>query len=464
MILSKIRETQNSVGLIGCPDLTNYGKDNECGAVGITISTRRFHWIRCAAFLVPLITVLSGCAATHPGNSAGITYSLPRTDALVKLGVTLKHCDARNAKYDSEVILISVVGAQDLKYHISGEHLSSSKVKRGFSIGVSENGVISSISSSNADRTSAIVSNVLKSVGTVASMIAAADGSSLCKPEVQDAISRVNAITAAIDSIKQNLSAVPPPMPTPEEKKDYVEQVKGFIEQINVLAGKLAALKTGILRVETSGKITLEKDKFPSGYVSIALDEEPFEKWFVSKNKPKISEEFGIEWSATIPAPAPTIVDVTPSQTKNSRIDRECGFEIPLPSPIPVRVDLRLAGSHYTNKTGPSATFYAAQLNDPSSLCLDVGFGESRSVSLKFDRYGRTTEFSWNSEARGEAISGAVAGYSSSLAGTAAALAGKSALALQKEEIDRLNTQKTLNQLRKCQAIIEAGGFTCPTN
>ena len=127
-------------------------------------------------------------------------------------------------------------------------------------------------------------------------------------------------------------------------------------------------------------------------------------------------------------------------------------------------ISLSLSGTAFQTKTGPVETFYATQIESPATLCLDVGFGENRTVALKFDSFGRTTSFGWNSEATGEEISGAVAGYASSLTGIAASLGGPSKLDDQKQEIDQLNTQLTLNQLRKCEAIIDAGGFTCPEN
>ena len=94
-------------------------------------------------------------------------------------------------------------------------------------------------------------------------------------------------------------------------------------------------------------------------------------------------------------------------------------------------------------------------------LCLDARFGESRTVDLTYDDFGRKLSFKWASEATAEAISGAVTGFASSISDIEGALSGPSQIEQQKEEISRLKTQKELNELRMCEEIIEAGGFQC---
>ena len=107
------------------------------------------------------------------------------------------------------------------------------------------------------------------------------------------------------------------------------------------------------------------------------------------------------------------------------------------------------------------ADFAVAQWSKPAQLCLDVGFGESRSVSLTFDKFGQTKEFSWTTDARAASVAGALAGIAPDAVALRTALQGPSALAEQKAEVDALETQQKLNKLRACRAILDAGGFNC---
>lgn len=101
-----------------------------------------------------------------------------------------------------------------------------------------------------------------------------------------------------------------------------------------------------------------------------------------------------------------------------------------------------------------------SQWGSVSELPLETGFGGNFSMSAGYTEFGRQTSFSWKSDARGEAIMGALSSM------VDAASAARSALTTDlegdKAEIDRLQTAKTLNELEYCRQVIEAGGFTCP--
>ena len=105
--------------------------------------------------------------------------------------------------------------------------------------------------------------------------------------------------------------------------------------------------------------------------------------------------------------------------------------------------------------------FGVAQWAEFTYIDLSAGFGESNTISLSLDEFGRKTQFGWISNARGEGI---VSGFSSIAEpiGTYRTSKDGENLANMKGEIDELETTQKLNKLRKCESIIENGGFVCP--
>jgi hypothetical protein len=133
---------------------------------------------------------------------------------------------------------------------------------------------------------------------------------------------------------------------------------------------------------------------------------------------------------------------------------------MPVPATKVAKVSLLPTGDSVKDVKA-DLTMPLAQWSKPARLCADVGFGEARTVGLTFNKYGQTTEFAWNSEARGETITGGIAGMAPDLVSFGKTVAGPSEIDEQKREIDRLETQQKLEALRACQRIKAAGG-TCP--
>jgi hypothetical protein len=113
------------------------------------------------------------------------------------------------------------------------------------------------------------------------------------------------------------------------------------------------------------------------------------------------------------------------------------------------------------NRPAPeaSASFPVAQWGTLERLYLGAGFGSAREVSLTLDKFGRTTEMKWSSEARAENITGTA---SSAAEQVQKFVSANSEVARSKEEIEALETQQTLNRLRACEEILERGGSKCP--
>lgn len=401
------------------------------------------------AFLLSL--GLSACATTEPYGAAGIDYRLPRTDAAVAASYTLTSCD--DFSVDADVSLAPQAGAQEAVYHLSGRDLASARIKRDVKISLTEDGVIAAVNASNEDKTPEIIGNVIKTVGALAPVVLGTplrdrDGQGTaprlhCKQEVADALSRSKWLGGEIRRLRASLVAQP--------------SNSSLVKALNRAAKERAALKDGILKVDTTGSIELNPGT-SAGAVEID-DWTPFTKWFdapADSNQlgAALIDNYGLSWTARLAEAPPQIAQ---PQLPAPKSVRPCHFAMAVPAVAVVDVDVKKYGSALPDGLEVKKSISAAQWADPEKLCLDVGFGESRTVALNFDKYGRTTEFGWGSEATAATVSGAIAGYASDVAGIATALQGRK-LAKMKAEIDEIETEQKLSELHKCKMVREAGG------
>ena len=178
------------------------------------------------------------------------------------------------------------------------------------------------------------------------------------------------------------------------------------------------------------------------------------------KRKALVMQHFKLEWSAAVDSTASA--GLTKKNPGAASVPRECNLSLPVPKITRIAVEVKGRGdSLKSSALEAKKTLPLAQLEDPAELCLDVGFGESRTVGLKFDKFGQVTEFNFASEATGAAVAASLAGTATNASGILTTLRGASDLDKQKSEIDKLETQQKLNKLLACQAIIDAGGFDC---
>lgn len=397
-----------------------------------------------------LITVfamapLAACQTTQPLSAASMDYRLPRTDAAVTLTLTLKECEP--LKLDADLKVAAKPGAHSSVYRVPGEILASNHIRRGLSISVSDKGVIKGVNAENADRTPQIVGNILKTVTTLAPVLGDRAFVPPACPLVNDAtrtaVLRAAAIERQILTLRSELSQTTAP-PTKLERQK--------MKDIELLSAEIGGLRAGPLLVETTGRIKLEKGELAGGPVELDMD--PFSKWFNTNVPPQaVNGLIGLVWTAAVKPDNATVI-----RTAGSRTLRTCKLSLPMPNPVAVDVSVSGQGSLLPPGLTKTETLPAAQLGDPRQLCIDVGFGEARSIQLAFDDYGRTTEFKWSSEATAEAVSGAVAGYATDGASLITTLRGKSDVQLQKDEIERIKTQNELDALRACEAAKAAGG------
>lgn len=429
------------------------------------------------ALIVGICMVLAGCASTNPQNGAAISYALPRTDAKLAVDLTLRSCDSDpKLTADAELSLIPVAGAQAERYAILGETLASARIKRSFKLTVSDQGVITGINSENEDQSPQILENVLKTATTIVGALGRplvqdpdklADEASLrCTDEVRDAATRSAWLKLRIAQLRGALASV-------KTRDD-----PALVKQINLFAREKAALDTGILHIQLTAPLKLDdfvgdvktiNDSNWTSQTSVPLDADPFIQWFgpaKPSSDPKIpsarekllNAAFGLHWAASW-GDVPTITTQPIPHAANT--SRECGFAIAIPAPRKLDLVVHGTGSALPDGSTASKALYAAQTQSPASLCLDVGFGESRSVALSFDEFGRTTTFEWSSNATAVSGSAAIAGLVSTADSLRSSLEGPSAIEAQEAEIKRLETQQRLNELKACEAIIKSGGFEC---
>jgi hypothetical protein len=136
-----------------------------------------------------------------------------------------------------------------------------------------------------------------------------------------------------------------------------------------------------------------------------------------------------------------------------------------IPPARPVKVVLVpsgeiVVGALETGEKTIAATVPAAQLGDAAKLYLSATFGENRTVGLKFDKFGRRTEFVWSAEATAANATSALTGVAADASKIVTTLEGRS-LAADKLELNRLTTEQNLRKARACQALLDAGATSC---
>lgn len=426
---------------------------------------------RQALVTLVLATQLGGCATMAPGTGAGITYAMPRTDAIVTLNLLLTSCSPLGA--EGVVTVTPAAGAQTQTYRISGDDLASARVRRSIKIGVNTSGAITQVNASASDRTAQIAAGVVKTTVTLAPMMAlTGPRPPECRPEVAAALARAARLEGQIRNIRAELGE-----PFTGSGRDLPDRrQQRLAEALPGLITELATLKTDILHLSLSGRAVLDPvatrgNAFATTTGTVALQASELAKWYQGTDA-QLTAAFGnrltFAWSAERLSSTPIqisswgsgIEGVAAGITEGgTQTVKACDLGMPIPTPARVRVTVTPpTGIDFANSI-PPFTVHAAQWNQPASLCLNAAFGETRSAELTFDDFGRTTAFAWVSEARAEALSTVAAGAAADVVGY---WRSQTDVVQQQSEALALETQQKLNRLRACEAILAAGGYTCP--
>lgn len=436
--------------------------------------------------------LLAGCASTNPGSGAGIYYKLPKTVASAKLTVYLDECGSKKGEFKTraEVEVLGEPAADDANlFYVHGSALASYRTKRALQINVSDDGVLSGVNATNADQSPAILGSVLKTISIIAPMAFTPAGGTPDKdscafalPKAQDALED---ITKLKDGIKRLRSELDNP------NRDTGSDARK-IREINRLALRIVTIREQHLKIVTTAQIdlghlpklvpaqpidtaameTARKQLVAAAAAGdkLAWETGPFAKWAKDGDTKKyvefVTREISHRWTGTDIVPAPIALHESDKEQRGS--PNACKLEMHVANVSDLKIEVRPinADNGTPGEAVAEKVVHLAQWNTPAQICLDVAFGEARNVGLKFDKFGRTNEFIWSSEATGATVAGAISGYATDAAAIATGMKSKpgpTELEKQKAEIDALETQQKLNQLKACEEIIKAGGYTCET-
>jgi hypothetical protein len=406
-----------------------------------------------AAFIIPMAS-----SAAPPADS--IEYALPDTMIQVKLDLVLESCATPGtlAMPGNPLIFKPTVtvtpeakasASASNRYRIDGAELASWWQKRDVALTLNENGTLKSIGLASEDRTAAIIGNVIKLGTTIATLGIAPFYSTQpvqapeCTPETAAKTRELSAVRAHVRQLEDKLAASFDPV--------AIKNIKEAIDRLSARAGELRTGPDGPLFLTMTKKIA-PPDR--PGSVDVKWDADDFKEWFGSD-------------SAEAAALAALAIDFAPASLANAPVADNSpptkGPFIVVREPVLATLTVTPAGKGKVQgfeEAKAKATAWIAQWGGKSYYMLRSGFGESKKLALELDPFGRKTSMTVNRDARAENVTGGLA----SIGDAAVAFqAANSETHEQELRIKELETQQKYNQLKLCEAIIEEGGFTCPS-
>ncbi|MGK2908713.1 MAG: hypothetical protein ACSLE1_02770 [Sphingobium sp.] len=352
----------------------------------------------------------------------------------------------------------AVAGARDAVLHVSGADLAASATKRSLTITVDENGVISGMNATVTDQQAVILGNIIKIAATAASFASGPEDTAeiQCSQKAKENVATITAAKAQITTLRSGLATSPDP--------------EGDQKKINAFAALLAAAK-GALHADLTGIVKIDATMSGAAQAkTVEFDWKPaaelLETAYVGPgNKPTVA---GVDDKGAaafqVTAFYTALADPSSALGGESRTSSEpCKQWVTVPASQYVKLTLLRPGTIVkgTIETPPiEQTIPVSQLASDAQLCLSAAFGENRTVGLKFDKFGRTAEFSWSADARAANVTSALAGMAPDAAGIVSTLHGRD-LAADKRELDELTTSQSLRKARACQAQLDAGADKC---
>ena len=417
--------------------------------------------------LLVLAVAVSGCGqkprpqSTVLASAATYEYAIPDTSAKVALQVSITECSpSAQFKIEPQVTVAAVRGPH--QYRLVGGDLSGWWTSHDLALASYETGALKTVNSSDADKTFAVVTNVIKGVASALAIAGAPSASGLpCSAQATAAI-------AALKKLKDRRTVL------------AADLQAATSAQATELATALAGIDTEIGRIATSDALRFELPAKPvafstkGGSISWDLNDIP-----ATALVPTSAKEFRVDYcieEQKEPDPeakcdlamanqgAATKVLIADAP-KDCEGDQGCTRTIVMREPKRALLTLVAQGAAFGSKQGKrlkAVSLPVAQWGEYTLLSTSVGLAESRTVGFSLDEYGGKTSFAWKSDARAESITGGVA----SALEPGATLAGKirdSDLTDQKAELDRLETDQKLRKARACKAILDAGG-ACPSS
>jgi len=443
----------------------------------------------CGVFIFGMepVSAASNDQSGNPKNksAASIKYYLPKTNASLTANLVLRECGPIPKAKPTLVVATTAGADKEAVFAISGPTLSSWRVKQDLTIKLHDTGTISSINSTVEDRTGSIFGGLLKFVASIFLPVKSEEefpvSGYICNGKTQAAIDEVKTLEKKIAELRVSIP------------NQSAAEVKAAVEAINVLAQRIAALRTGPLRLEYKAKIDLSA---PTGTErrDISPKEGNLSKWF---EKPKVIDEKivaaakkGMSPGLTNPEIEEKLKETLPAfklnytlsavtksesnrntETAKSEVDLGCPQDVDCDRSLvfrePVMARLTINGPAGWVGISPDGKLYEAtipiaQWGELSFLRLSAKVLQKRTVDLAFDKFGRKTSFAWKSEAKGDTLAGALGGASETVTAIRTGLKGKTDAEKDAALATELETQQKLNKFLACQEILDAGGFACP--
>lgn len=438
-------------------------------------------WIGNFLFALILSCFLVIPAQSSPDSAASIEYQLPVAAAQVKLDLVLQTCVPVSAK--ATVTVTPVVRPSPFKDHylqIRGSDLKSFFKKYDVKIELYPNGSIKSMNGGAADRTGAILGSVIKLAST---LTLESQNLSLqtagCNSETDRARQSAADLKESIKKLQGRLiSGVPDPVV--------------IRKQIDALAVEVGRIETEFLSISLSSTVEfwegtkpvtsqqgegVQAEKVQAGVIQ--WKQAQLKKWLTQSTDQDGINNFSLGWcvqeSDIAGKEATCNGDIINGFKSRKTIQRaatvacitgkeNCKKTIVFREPVNAVLTVVALGSDLgveRDHAFAPVVFPMPQWGEITYFPLKAGFAQSKNLALGLDEFGRRTSFGWSSGARGEEIFGSVQGIVEGAAAYGTAKAAED-LKFMKGEVEELETQQKLNKLRKCQAVLDAGGFVCP--
>lgn len=446
--------------------------------------------ILCVSIVIAV--TLFGCQQISPRPDGGLkassfTYALPETSVKISVDLVLENCTTHPVAR-AQTSITPVANTTDKnQYTIDGNTLKSFFEKREIKLELHKNGALKSVNASSTDATAGIIGGLIK-FATV--FLAPADTISAgpCNQQTLKAITLRNSLRVRLKDLQHSQSNSQDPS---KVEKD-----------INAIIQQIARLESGPLLTKLSRSIPIRslqiQDEETKQFRDLPNEDGSiirwkygdFWKWYDvdDDDKKTATDAFSLNYCVTAATTnasnclSSIIAGYNKASAKSPKVKLTCDpcdKQLVFREPLQGIVILSAArdGDFFSPKIKNGGgtrgdtikqdgilgkqSVLIAQWGTTDFIDLNVGFGESQTISASFDAFGKKNMFGWTSNARGEAIVGGLNTIAEAAQKAASADDGED-LADAKATIDKLETIQKLNKLEKCRSILDNGGFVCP--
>jgi hypothetical protein len=409
------------------------------------------------ALALPRLGITQEPASADP-EAASVKYSLADTELKLVLTLVLDGCDEATLRVTPTLSITAAAVPGTKRYEVTGTRLAGALKKRDLTLALYENGTIKSLSATTENRLAAVLANVFKLATTLAGTAVPKALVSRCKPEVVDALDRVTALRARSKTLREGMASA-----------TDANSIRLTRQALEALAAEIADLRTKTLQVDLTGSFKpaplSAADRLAGKAISttVTWSSDPLKKWLVNAGSAEAeAEKFNVNLELT-PPKSVEVIESEPTCDK-------CPF-IAIREPVVAKVvalavtqEVWYARDAPTPLPGNLGELQApiGQWGQTRYLILKARFGQSRSVKLDFDQFGRKTAFTWGSNASAEGVTAGLGEITSAAAAYSATRVDQTTLQEQQAKVAELETRLKLNKLMACEQILLAGGYACP--